>query len=390
MKHDEIYKFGMWASVSQEEWDDWRWQLRNAIHNVNDLNSILSSFTDFRVPVSPIVNEVTLNLFEFKVTPHMVWALKRAIENSISGAIEAFRWSFTPSDLEINRLIEVEDETDGIGEEIASVNPVPAITNFYKNRVLFRVTTMCPAYCRYCLRRRMLGDGTGVWNERNIKEGIRYIANNTDINEVILSGGDPLVLSDERLFSIISELKKIPHIKRLRIDTKALTMMPQRVTNGLIDILRNNQPFYVIVHFSHPYELTDETRKACNRLADAGIPLGSHTPLIKGVSDNEQTLTTLMDELVNCRVQPYYLIHFIPTKWTEHFRVPLSRGMELIRHIFKTCGGLATPTYIVYLPDAGGKVPVQPQYILEHRSDGYIFESMDGRRILYPEPDVLG
>lgn len=274
---------------------------------------------------------------------------------------------------------------DCIGEELSAFNPVSAITNFYRSRVLFRVTNMCPAYCRYCFRRRMVGEGLGAWNERSINEGIAYIAGNSDIHEVILSGGEPLVLSDEKLLLIIDSLKKIPHIRRLRIDSKALTMMPQRITDDFVNILRRYQPFYFIGHFSHPYELTDETKTACARLADAGIPLGSHTPLLKEITDDERTLELMMESLVDCRVQPYYLIHFIPTKWTEHFRVPLSRGVELVRYLFKNCGGLATPTLIVYLPNGGGKVPVGPDCILEKTDNGYLFESLDGRVILYPE-----
>jgi len=232
----------------------------------------------------------------------------------------------------------------------------------------------------------MVGEGLGAWNERSINEGISYIAGDPDVREVIISGGDPLVLSDEKLSYIISSLSRIPHVRRLRIDSKALTIMPQRITDKFLDILRKHQPFYFIGHFSHPYELSDETKAACSRLADAGIPVGSHTPLLSGINDDEQGLVSLMERLVDCRVQPYYLIHFIPTKWTQHFRVPLSRGTELIRHLFKSCGGLATPTFIVYLPEGGGKVPVAPDYIVEHRQDGYVFRSLDGKIILYPEP----
>jgi len=232
----------------------------------------------------------------------------------------------------------------------------------------------------------MVGDGLGAWNENSIKEGISYIAGNPEVREVILSGGDPLILSDQKLAFIIESLRRIRHVRRLRIDSKALTMVPQRITNEFVNLLRENQPFYFIGHFSHPYELSEETKAACTRLADAGIPLGSHTPLLKGISDDEKTLSLLMESLVDSRVQPYYLIHFIPTKWTEHFRVPLSRGVELVRHLFRNCGGLATPTLIVYLPDGGGKVPVGLDCILERKDDGYLFESLDGRTILYPEP----
>jgi lysine 2,3-aminomutase len=386
MSDRQDHQFGPWVGVDLPTWNNWHWQLKNAIRSVDELNNILSSFTDTFIETSAVLGKVTRDLFEFKVTPHMVLSLKRGVETSIPNAMDAFRYSFVPSELEMQRMDGGNEGIDCIGEEASAVNPVPAITNFYKNRALFRVTAMCPAYCRYCFRRRMLGDGEGAWSELRVKEGLAYIADNINIDEVILSGGDPLVLSDDRLSYIVTKLKDIPHVKRLRIDTKALTMMPQRITNEFINILSDYQPFYLIGHFSHLYELTKETKLACERLANAGIPLGSHTPLLRGISDNEEALQLLMDTLVDCRVQPYYLINYIPTRWTEHFRVPVRRGIELVRHIFKTCGGLATPTYIVYLPDSGGKVPVSPQFIVDRRPEGYVFENMEGRQILYPEP----
>lgn len=372
--------------TASPECNDWRWQLRNAVRDVNELNHSLASFTDRRIGSSPTIEQISRARFSLKITPYMLVALKRALEASIPGAWEAFRWSFVPSDLESERLSVEGDGRDGIGEELPLANPVPAVTNFYRNRVLFRVTTMCPAHCRYCFRRRMVGDGPGAWDEQAVRDGIAYINSDEAIHEVVISGGDPLVLSDERLSSIVRALKAIPHVKRLRIDTKALAMMPQRVTDGLVGMLHKEQPFYVITHFSHIYELTDETRWACSRLADAGVPLRAHIPLLKGVNDEAESLASLVEALVDARVQPYYLIQFIPTKWTEHFRVPIARGLELMNYLHKHCGGLSTPTYIVYLPGAGGKVPISPQYILARSAEGYLFTSLDGRQILYPEP----
>lgn len=374
------------TDITPEKWNDWHWQLNKAIRSVALLNEILAPFTASRAPQSPLIDRIAREEFSFKVTPYMVATLKKAMEASIPGAWEAFRWSFVPDESESARIQGATEGIDCIGEELPEMNPVPAVTNFFKNRVLFRVTKMCPAYCRYCFRRRMVGDGPGAWDGESIRAGIAYIAGNPAIHEVILSGGDPLILSDARLASIITALKAIPHVRRLRIDTKALTMMPQRITANLVRILRENQPFYVIGHFTHLYELTDETRAACARLIDAGIPVFAHTPLLKGINDDENKLAMLMQALVDCRVKPYYLIQFIPTKWTEHFRVPIQRGLELMRHLHQYCGGLTVPTYIVYLPHGAGKVPVTPDYMLERTLEGYVFESPDGRQVLYPEP----
>lgn len=386
MNRPSDHQFALWRDIEAKTWNDWHWQMNNAVRTVDALSRTLECFTEFRVPESSLVNEISSTHFSFKVTPYMLLALKRALDTGIAGAWDAFRWSFTPTELESSRTEEERDGTDCIGEEMPGANPVPAVTNFYKNRALFRVTSMCPAYCRYCFRRRMVGDGPEAWDDGEVQKGIAYVASNGAVHEVILSGGDPLILSDGRLSYLISALKAIPHVRRLRIDTKALTMMPQRVTDAFVDLLRRNQPLYVIGHFSHAYELTSETRAACARLIDAGVPVRAHTPLLKGINDDEDSLVTLMDMLIDCRVQPYYLIQFIPTKWTEHFRVPIARGLELVRHLYKSCGGLANPTYIVYLPEAGGKVPVAPQYIREQKPNGYVFESFDGRHILYPEP----
>jgi lysine 2,3-aminomutase len=375
-----------WARFSHEEWCDWQWQLRHAVKSVTELNAILGTFTDARVPASSIVQAISDENFSFKVTPHMVVSLRDAIESQIPGAWDAFCCSFAPTEAESPRLEEGADGTDCIGEELVGVSPVHAITNFYGNRVLFRVTSMCPAYCRFCFRRRMVGDGAGAWDEAAIAEGLAYIGRTSTIHEVILSGGDPLVWGDRPLAFLLAELGRMPHIRRVRIDTKALTMLPQRVTQGLLDVLRGDKPLYIVAHFTHISELTSETRSALERLSGAGIPVRSHTPLLRGINDDESSLASLMEALVDLRAQPYYLIQFIPTKWTEHFRVPISRGLELLRHLQKTCGGLAVPTYIVYLPDSAGKVPITPQYLLERRPDGYLFESLHGRQVLYPEP----
>jgi lysine 2,3-aminomutase len=365
--------------------EPWQWQLQNALRNSETVNAELATFTSRRVPSSVLIDSVSHQRFSCKITPYMIAALKGALGKDIPGAWEAFLWSFAPSEGELAATHD-RDDVDCIGEENPTANPVPAITNFYKNRVLFRVTTMCAAYCRYCFRRRMVGDGPGVWDQQSIDQGLAYISSKPEVREVILSGGDPLVLSDRRLAYVLDRIKAVPHINRIRFDTKAFTMMPQRITSTFVQMLREYQPCYVIGHFTHPYELTEEATGACSNLIDAGVPVYAHIPLLRRINDNERTLAQLFEDLVDRRVKPYYLIHFIPTKWTEHFRVSIARGLDLMRYVQSSCDGLAVPTYIVYLPDAGGKVPITPQYILEQTADGTLFQTFDGRRVLYPEP----
>lgn len=384
--NSDINPAHLWEDVTSEKWEDWHWHQQNSIRTIKALNEVLSRFSTLQVSESPVLETMSRDRFSLKVTPYMIVALARALKANVLGAWDAFHWSFVPDELESKILGSEPEITDCIGEELPRTNPVAAVTNFFGNRVLFRITKMCPAYCRYCFRRRMVGDGQGAWDDKTIEDGIAYISGNPGIQEVILSGGDPLILSDARLASIIKALKAIPHIRRLRIDTKALTLMPQRITEQFVSILKENQPFYIIGHFSHPYELTDETRAACARLIDAGIPVLGHTPLLKGINDDERNLALLMQQLVDFRVRPYYLIQFIPTKWTEHFRVPIQRGLELMRYLHEYCSGLSVPSYIVYLPNGAGKVPITPQYIRERTAEGYIFESFDHRSVLYPEP----
>ncbi len=376
-----------WSTVTEVDWNSWTWQLRNALHSVDDLNAALQWTGAPVVPESDALRELTVHGFEFKVTPHMILALQDALNRDVRGAWMAFSSCFVPTEGEHLRS-GIESGDDRIGEEEPQANPVHAITSFYENRALFRVTHMCAAYCRYCFRRRMVGDGEGAWNRREIEEGIAFVARTPAVREVILSGGDPFILSDDRLRYVIDSLRAIPHVRRLRIDTKVLTMMPQRITPQLVDVLASAKPFYVISHFTHPYELTEEVLQACARLVDRGIIVGSHTPMLRGVTDSADVLCELFETLVDHRVLPYYLIHFIPTAWTEHFRVPLEEALDIVRGVQAKCGGLSVPAFIVYLPDAGGKVVLSPNYLVRRVPAGYIFKAHDGREILYEESDV--
>lgn len=367
------------------DWDRWPWQVANAVRSIEQLNAALASFTTHRARSSELLNQISADLFPVKITPHMLFALHRGLEGGLTNAWNAFCAAFLPSELEAARLDVQDNNVDGIGEELPEASPAKSITNFYENRVLFRVTKMCPAHCRYCFRRRMVTDAAEAWDENAIRAGLDYIAKTPTVHEVILSGGDPLILGDSRLAFLCESLRRLPHIRRIRIDTKALTMLPQRITEDLVQIFRKHQPVYIVGHFTHLFELESGTREACARLVNAGIPVLAHTPLLHRVNDDEDQLVALMETLVDCRVRPYYLIHFIPTKWTEHFRVSIQRGLELLETIHRHCGGLAWPTYIVYLPGAAGKIPVSPQYLVKRIDGGYVFRSLRGGEVIYEE-----
>lgn len=368
------------------ECSDWRWQLRNAITTFEHLNHALAEFTELRINPTPAAERVAAEAFNLKVTPAMIAAVRRGLALHIPGTWSAFCASFVPSEFEVGRgVVEADTRADGIGEDLRRSNPVSALSRFYRNRAVLRISHMCPAYCRYCFRRRMVGDGQGGWNRPDVDAAIAFIRSEEAIKEVILSGGEPMLLADERLKYVLDALDAIPHLTRVRIDTKILTMLPHRITDALCRLLRGSKVVAVVGHYTHSYELTPETEAASGRLVDAGIPVYAHIPLLRNVNDDEMSLAHLVDRLADIRVRPYYLIQFIPTEWTEHFRVSIARALELVSYLQRTCGGLAVPTYIVYLPDGHGKVQVGPSHLVGRTAAGYVFRAHDGMQVVYPE-----
>ena len=380
----------LWKNVKTSEWNNWKWQLRNAIRSPQELAKALSSHlpinnSDFQA------SDKAIDTFEMKLTPYLVTSIYRAFKTYNLETGNALFRAFVPTTKEVERI---NNGIDGIGEETSFAKPAPLITNFYKNRILLFITNICPTYCRFCFRRRKIGDhlyeevesGT---NQEAIQEALKYIRGNQEIREVIISGGEPLTINDDKLLSLLQELKKIKHIKVLRIDTKALSTLPQRITPELVEGLKNFKPIYVVGNFLHFAELTPEVIEAASLLIDAGIPVVSHTALLKGINDNPEIILELMWKLFVNRIIPYYLIQFIPTRWTEHFRVPIKRGLEIMESLHGRLSGIANPTYIVYLPDAAGKVPLLPNYSLEHTNEGFYFKNFEGKKVLYKEPLIL-
>ena len=375
-----------WQDVTSQDWTDWKWQMKNAVRSPQKLWEILGQTFPLGTEDTELLSRV-INAFEMKLTPFLVVAIHSAIRRGHLKAARAVVNAFVPTIAEAER---VDDGIDGIGEELASVRPAPLVTNFYKNRVLLFAANMCPAYCRFCFRRRKVGDylQEGVelaTNEELLRNALCYIKENNAIREVIVSGGDPLMLSDGRLLSLLQQLREIDHVKVLRIDTKVLTTLPQRITPELVDGLRRCRPIYLVGNFLHSAELLPEVIRATSSLIDAGIPILSHTALLRDINDDPEIISELMWNLFQNRVIPYYLIHFIPTKWTEHFRVPIGRGLEIMESLHSRLSGIANPRYIVYLPDGAGKIPLLPNYLLERSDEGYRFRSFEGKAVLYKE-----
>lgn len=274
-------------------------------------------------------------------------------------------------------------EDDPLAEDADS--PVPAIVHRYPDRVLFLVARQCPIYCRFCTRRRMVGLPEFPAHAE-IEQGLDYIRAHPEIRDVILSGGDPLMLQDDELDRILQGLRAIPHVQIIRIHTRVPGALPQRITPALCDVLRRYHPLYMNLHFNHPDEITPEAERACALLADAGIPLGSQTVLLKGVNDDPEVMKRLMLELLRIRVRPYYLYQADLTRGTNHFRTPVEDGLEAIRAIRGFTSGLAVPQFVIDAPEGGGKVPVlPPEYLVEMNDDEVIVRNYDGQVARYPQ-----
>ncbi len=271
---------------------------------------------------------------------------------------------------------------DPLAEE--RLSPVPNLVHKYPDRVLFLIANECAMYCRFCTRKRKVGTEMMQITEESIEQGINYIRKNQQIREVLLSGGDPLLLPDKKLDSLLTRLRSIPSLEVIRIGTRVPCTLPMRVTKQLVNILKKHHPLYINTHFNHPDELSPEAAEACTLLADGGIPLGCQTVLLKGVNDNAETLKTLFSGLLRMRVKPYYLFQGDLTKGTNHFRTHTSCGIKIMRQLIGTLSGMAIPTFALDAPDGKGKIPLTPDYIIS-RGKELSFHNYCGQLCTYPE-----
>ncbi|MEI6210853.1 MAG: KamA family radical SAM protein, partial [bacterium] len=255
----------------------------------------------------------------------------------------------------------------------------------YPDRVLLLVTDFCSTYCRYCTRSRIVGQGELSPSRERLDAAFEYIRRSPQVRDVLISGGDPLTLSDEKLEWILSSLRAIPHVEMIRMGTKIPAVLPQRVTPQLARMLRKYHPVWMSLHFTHPDECCYETERACNMLADAGIPLGSQTVLLKGINDNVPTMKTLMHGLVKMRVRPYYVYQCDPINGSGHFRTPVSTGVEIIRALRGHTTGYAVPTYVIDAPGGGGKIPVTPDFVTGREGQDILLHNYEGKTFRYPD-----
>ena len=364
----EKFRKTYFPNTTKEMWNNWHWQLAHRITSLFEISRFLELSEDEKQALQD-----TNHTFPFAITPYYLSLL------DLNDSQSALRKTIIPSIRE-SYIDEVESE-DPLHEE--STSPVPCIVHRYPDRVLFLTTSFCSTYCRYCTRSRMVGGHNEVL-EPHWKKAIEYIRETPAIRDVIISGGDPLTLSDEKLEWLLKEITSIEHVEIVRIGTKVPMVMPQRITPKLIKILKRYKPIYMSLHATHPDEITKESSLALNRISDAGVVLGSQTVLLKGVNDSVETLTSLFHKLLKVRVKPYYLYQCDPIIGTAHFRTTVDRGKELIQGIRGFTSGYAVPQYVIDTPGGGGKVPILPDYEVGRDEKNLYLRNYEGKVFAYP------
>lgn len=357
--------------ASQQEWNDWHWQSRQRIRTVKQMERMLSLVPEEREALTQ-----RGALLPVGVTPYYMSLLDP------EDPTQALRKTVVPSSREFIKMPGEAD--DPLGEDQHS--PVPGLVHRYPDRVLLLALDFCSTYCRYCTRSRVVGHGEIAPSEKRLEAIFEYLRQHPEVRDVLISGGDPLALSDEKLGWLIGKLRQIPHIEFIRIGTKMPAVLPQRITPQLTRMLRKYHPLWMSLHFLHPDECTSEAARACNRLADAGIPLGAQTVLLQGVNDNVDIMKQLMHRLLLMRVRPYYLYQCDPISGSSHFRTPISKGLEIIEGLRGHTTGYGVPTYVIDAPNGGGKVPLQPDYYYGREGDDVLLRNYEGKIYRYTDP----
>ncbi|MCX6354340.1 MAG: KamA family radical SAM protein [Candidatus Aureabacteria bacterium] len=361
----------MWKDVTETDWNNWKWQVKNRVCSLAELSRVL------------------------KLTPEEEGGIRREEDRLPMAVTPYFLSLIDPENPEcplrrqvIPRIEEhflcSRDLEDPCGEE--GDTPVPRLVHRYPDRVLVIATDACVSYCRYCTRKRIVGKRPQSIDREQLEKVCDYISGNKRIRDVLVSGGDPLSLCDEKIETILKALRSIRHVEIIRIGTRMPVFLPQRITPALVEMLRKYHPLYASIHFSHPREITPETTRACEMLADGGIPLGSQTVLLRGINDNASTIKKLLQELMMIRVRPYYLYQCDLAVGTEHFRTPISTGINIMEKLRGHTSGYAVPTFVVDSPGGGGKIPLSPSYFIALIEGKAVLRNYEGKIFEYPEP----
>ncbi len=360
---------------SLKKWTDWRWQLK---HSIKDLKTF-EKLTDisFSKKEKEKFSE-TIKKFPMSITPYYL----SLIDSDDYSSDPIFKQSFPdPSELIIRR----DDIEDPLAEDTDS--PVSGITHRYPDRLLFLVSNTCSMYCRHCTRKRKVGDVDSIPSKKEVMKGIEYIKKTPQVRDVLLSGGDPFLLSTDYLDWILKKLQEIDHVEVIRIGTRTPAVLPYRITDNLVNMLKKHKPLWINTHFNHPRELTTSAKKALDRIADAGIPLGNQSVLLAGINDCPRIMKKLVQKLVKNRVRPYYLYQCDLSEGLNHFRTPVSKGIEIMENLIGHTSGFAVPRYVIDAPGGGGKIPVMPEYLISWGTNKVILRNYEGVITTYKEPD---
>ncbi len=363
------------SDATADQWLDWKWQMRHCVTDIDSFERLMGI---------RLSNEnrqefaETTAKFPMSVTPYYL----SLVNPQALSSDPVFKQSF-PSPLELKMTDH--DMSDPLHEDRDS--PVPCLTHRYPDRVLLLVSNKCAMYCRHCTRKRRVGDVERIPRRQEIAAALQYIRDTPVIRDVLLSGGDPFLLSNSHLDWILSELRAIPHVEVIRIGTRTPVVLPYRITDRLVAMLSKHQPLWINTHFNHPRELTRSARAALAKLADAGIPLGNQSVLLAGVNDCPRIIRALVQKLVANRVRPYYLYQCDLAEGLEHFRTPVGKGIEILESLIGHTSGFCVPTYVIDAPGGGGKIPLMPNYLISWSANKVILRNYEGVITTYREPD---
>lgn len=360
---------GRWSDVPAEDWRDWRWQLKNRITSLTEIERLIDLTPEERAGCGFAENKLKM-----AITPYFFNLIDGDDPNC------PIRRQVIPREEEM--FTAPEELLDPVGEE-GSMG-VPGLVHRYPDRVLFLVTNVCAAYCRYCTRSRLVSNAQGYDFHPNFENAIKYIEEHPEVRDVLLSGGDPLLLSDKKLDYLLGRLRAIPHVEFIRIGSRVPVFLPQRVTEGLQDVLKRHGPIWISLHFNHPREITEEVADAAEKLSFAGVPLGNQSVLLRGVNDDVETMRSLVHRLLMIRVRPYYLYQCDLITGSRHLRADVRKGIEIIQGLRGHSTGYAVPQFVIDAPNGGGKVPINPSYVKEITDEEVVMQNFEGLEYRYP------
>lgn len=362
----------LFPHATDAEWNDWRWQMRNAVKSADALSRYVPLTDDERRGCVD-----TASIFRLGISPYYLSLIDR------SHPLCPVRMQAIPTADEAR--VRPGELRDPLGED--KTRPTSAIVHKYPDRVLFLALDRCSVYCRHCTRRRITKGGEADLDRSELKKGIEYVRSHPEVRDVLISGGDPFLLADERLEELLAPLSQIPHVEMIRIGTRIPVCLPMRVTESLAKLLRKYAPVYVVTHFNHPKEITADARRACELLVDHGVPVENQAVLMRRLNSNARIIKELSHACLKMRVRPYYLHQMDVAEGLEHLRTPIQAGLDILRELRGHTTGLAVPHFAVDLPGGGGKVTLQPDYVVERRPNETVFQNFLGQPYSYPEPE---